>query len=436
MTILYQVTYDSPVRDTPGADRGARRYLLGVTETAVSFQPFTADFTDDPYPHYAELRAEVPVERHELGFWALWRHAEVTEMLRARLSVEDSNITTFGPMREVYDEIYREANRGRRGEGLSMLDRDPPDHTRLRRLVSRAFTPRTIEALTPVVQSLVDDALDRMAAAGEVDLIEALAFPLPFAVITAMLGMPETDVTRLRELSHLIVKSLEPVPDEATVREIIHADMEMADRTQDAIEWKRKHPADDLLTALINAEDAGDALSDEELIAQVVLLYVAGHETTVNLIGNGTLALLHNPAQAALWRDRPDLDDNAVEELLRYDSPVQLSRRITLADYEVAGAVIPKGSFVIASLGSANRDEAQFGADADQVHLDRSNAKQHASFGGGVHHCLGAALARTEGRIALSSLVRRFPSLTLTGEPVRNGRINLRGVTELPVSVG
>jgi len=226
------------------------------------------------------------------------------------------------------------------------------------------------------------------------------------------------------------------VPDEQTIREIILADKEMADRTAEAIEWKRQHPADDLLTALINAEDGGDVLSDEELIGQVVLLYVAGHETTVNLIGNGTLALLNDPAQAAFWRERPDLDDNAVEELLRYDSPVQLTRRITLEDYEVDGHVIPKGSFVMASLGSANRDEAQFGPDADQVRLDRANAKQHASFGGGVHHCLGAALARTEGRIALSSLVRRFPSLTLAGEPTRNGRINLRGVTSLPVSVG
>ncbi len=403
---------------------------------SVAFQPFSAAFTDDPYPHYAELRAQVPVEQHALGFWALWRHADVTEVLRARLSVEEGNVTSFGPMRAVYDEIYREANTGRRGEGMSMLDRDPPDHTRLRRLVSRAFTPRRIETLVPVVESLVDGALDRIADGGEVDLIETLAFPLPFAVISTMLGMPETDVTRLRELSHLIVKSLEPVPDEQTIREIILADKEMADRTAEAIEWKRQHPADDLLTALINAEDGGDVLSDEELIGQVVLLYVAGHETTVNLIGNGTLALLNDPAQAAFWRERPDLDDNAVEELLRYDSPVQLTRRITLEDYEVDGHVIPKGSFVMASLGSANRDEAQFGPDADQVRLDRANAKQHASFGGGVHHCLGAALARTEGRIALSSLVRRFPSLTLAGEPTRNGRINLRGVTSLPVSVG
>jgi cytochrome P450 len=209
----------------------------------------------------------------------------------------------------------------------------------------------------------------------------------------------------------------------------------MAERTAAAIEWKRKHPADDLLTALINAEEDGDALSDAELIAQVVLLYVAGHETTVNLIGNGTFALLNHPDQAELWRGRPDLDDNAVEELLRFDSPVQLSRRITLADYEVEGQVIPKGCFVIASLGSANRDEAVFGSDAGELRIDRPNAKQHVSFGGGVHHCLGAALARREGRAALSSLVRRFPKLALAGEPSRNERINLRGLTELPVTV-
>jgi cytochrome P450 len=402
----------------------------------VSFQPFDPGFLSDPYPQYAALRAVTPVEQHEFGFWALWRHADVTEMLKARLSVEDRNVATFGPMRAVYDEIYSEADRQRRGGGQSMLDRDPPDHTRLRRLVSQAFTPKTIERLVPVIQTLVDDALDRIDDAGSVDLVDALAFPLPFAVISTMLGMPEDDVDRLRELSSTIVRSLEPVPDENVVRQILAADIEMGERTAEAIAWKRAHPADDLLTALINAEEAGDALSDEELVAQVALLYVAGHETTVNLIGNGMLALLNDPEQAAVWRDRPDLDDNSVEELLRFDSPVQFSRRITLDDYEVDGKMIPKGCFVMASLGSSNRDEAIFGPDADRLRMDRPNAKQHASFGGGVHHCLGSTLARREGRIAMSSLIRRFPQLTLAGEPARNDRINLRGLTSLPVSIG
>ena len=167
----------------------------------------------------------------------------------------------------------------------------------------------------------------------------------------------------------------------------------------------------------------------------MILLYVAGHETTVNLIGNGALALLRNPDQIALWRDRPDLDENAIEELLRFDSPVQMSRRVTIEDYEVEGFIIPKGSFVIASLASANHDEAQFGPDAGELRVDRPNARQQISFGAGVHHCLGAALARLEGRVAVSRLICRFPDIHLDGEPAWNGRINLRGLASLPVAV-
>ncbi len=402
------------------------------------FNPFTPGFTDDPYPHYAELRASEPVEHNELGFWALWRHRDVAEVLRAKMSVEDRNVTNQGPMADAYAQAYEE--NGLTGDSPSMLDRDPPDHTRLRKLVSQAFTPRTIERLTPVVQGLVDDALDRMDDEGKVDLIDALAFPLPFTVISVMLGMPDTDTTRLRELSHTVVRSLEPVPDEGTVREIVAAQIELKQLASDAIAWKRANPANDLLTALINAEDSGDVLSDEELVAQVILLYVAGHETTVNLIGNGTLALLRDREQLDRWRERPDLDDNAVEELLRFDSPVQMSRRVTLEDYVVENGVvdghtIPAGSFVIACLASANRDEAQFGPDADRLRLDRDNARQHVSFGAGVHHCLGAALARLEGRIAVASLIRRFPDLDLAGDPQWNGRINLRGLAAFPVRV-
>ncbi|HET6817332.1 MAG TPA: cytochrome P450 [Mycobacteriales bacterium] len=407
-----------------------------MTETAfASFNPFAPGFTDNPYPHYAALRRTNPVERHELGFWALWRYSDVFEVLRARLSVEDRNVTHQGPMASVYDEVYAEKGIGAE-RVQSMLDRDPPDHTRLRKLVSQAFTPRTIQQLEPTVARLVDESLDAMGEAGEVNLIDALAFPLPFTVISVMLGMPETDSTRLRELSHQVVKSLEPVPDEATVRAIVEADIELAELASEAIAWKRKNPADDLLTALINAEDSGDVLSDDELVSQVLLLYIAGHETTVNLIGNGTLALLRNRDQLDLWRDRPDLDDNAVEELLRFDPPVQMSRRITLEDYAVGGEVIPAGTFVIACLASANRDEDQFGADAERLRLDRDNARQQVAFGAGVHHCLGAALARLEGRVAMSRLIRRFPTLELGGEPEWNGRINLRGCVNLPVSVG
>jgi cytochrome P450 len=233
----------------------------------------------------------------------------------------------------------------------------------------------------------------------------------------------------------VLVRSLEPVPDEQMIRQIIESQIEMVERTSAAIAWKRAHPADDLLTALIDARDGDDALSDEELVAQVILLYVAGHETTVNLIGNGALALINHPDQAELLRTRTDLDENAVEEFLRYDSPVQMTRRVTLEPIELGGRTIEPGRFVLASLGSANRDEEVFGPDAGELRLTRENARQHVSFGGGVHHCLGHALARREGKVALARLVRRFRALDLNGAIVRNQRINLRGITDLPVTV-
>jgi cytochrome P450 len=320
-------------------------------------------------------------------------------------------------------------------DGLSMLDRDPPDHTRLRRLVSKAFTPKAIAGLEPLVEGLVDEALDRIAQAGTVDLVDALAFPLPFAVISQMMGMPDADQERLRELSGLVVRSLEPVADPELMEAIFRADEELTGIVAEAVRWKRAHPADDLLTALIRAEDDGDVLNDAELVAQTLLLYIAGHETTVNLISNGVLALLRHPDQLTLLRGRPDLVPNAVEELLRYDSPVQMSRRITLAPYDVAGHTIPTGTFVIASLGSANRDPGFWGPDADVLRLDRDTARSHVSFGAGVHHCLGASLARLEGRLAIGRLVERFPDLSLAGDVAWNGRINLRGPETLPLSV-
>jgi cytochrome P450 len=262
-----------------------------------------------------------------------------------------------------------------------------------------------------------------------------VAYPLPFTVISEMLGMPPTDHARLRELAGTMVRSLEPVNDPELIAAIAEADSELTARTAEVIDAKRREPGDDLLTALISAEEDGDVLSDDELVAQVVLLYVAGHETTVNLIANGVLALLRHPEQLELLRSRPERDANAVEELLRYDSPVQMSRRITLAPYPVRGHEIPAGAFVLASLASANRDGGFWGSDAGSLRLDRPDARQHVSFGGGPHHCLGAALARLEGRIAIGRLVRRFPDLALDGQVEWNGRLNLRGPVALPVSV-
>ena len=395
------------------------------------FDPFAPGFTDDPYPHYAVMRADAPVYQHPFGFWLLTRYDDVSWLLRAGLSVEDRNVTD-STFRQLQDQMY--------GDQVptadkSMLDRDPPDHTRLRRLVSKAFTPRAIEALRPRITRLVDSMLDAIDGEGQVDLVDALAFPLPFSVIAEMLGTPPADHERIRQLSGTVVRSLEPVADPALVAAIAAADAELTAIAADMIAWKRSNPADDLLTALISAEDDGDALSDDELIAQTLLLYIAGHETTVNLIAGGTLALLRNPDQLALLRNNPGLAESAVEELLRYDSPVQASRRITLEPVTVGGTTIPAGAFVMASLSSANRDESFWGADAAEVRLSRDNAHRHVSFGAGPHHCLGAALARLEASIAFARLTARFPGLALDGDVTWNGRINLRGPAHLPVSL-
>src|SRR5262249_21780648 len=283
--------------------------------------------------------------------------------------------------------------------------------------------------------SLVDDMLDAAAAACRVDLVDALAFPLPFTVIAEMLGTPPADHARIRELTGTVVRSLEPVADPGLVAAIAAADAELTGIAAEMIAWKRSHPADDLLTALINAEDGGDVLGDDELIAQTLLLYIAGHETTVNLIAGGTLALLRYPAQLAELRGDPALIPNAVEELLRYDSPVQASRRITLEPVTVRDTEVPAGAFVMASLASANRDEQFWGPDAAELKLERANARQHVSFGAGPHHCLGASLARLEACIAFEQMIARFPALALDGDVVWNGRINLRGPAHLPVAM-
>jgi cytochrome P450 len=403
-----------------------------MTNTELIFNPLEPGFTDNPYPQYRQLRELDPVHEHPLGFWFLTRYEDVSALLRAGLSVEVDNLAD-GVVRDQYVQLTE--NNDHSVLNYSMLDRDPPDHTRLRSLVTKVFTPRAVAALEPKVTALVDEALDRIAAAGRVNLVEELAFPLPFAVISEMLGMPPTDHARVRELSGTLVLSLEVVVEEETLAMITRASRELVDIIRGVVAWKREHPADDLLTALVAAEHDGQVLSDDELIAQVVLLYVAGHETTVNLIANGTVALLRNPDQLALLRAQPDLAGNAVEEFLRYDSPVQQTRRITTAPHSVGGKEIPAGTFVVACLASANRDDRFFGEDAERLRIDRAEAHRHVSFGAGPHHCLGAALARLEGRVAIERLVRRFPGLALGGDVRWNNRINLRGAAEVPVVI-
>jgi cytochrome P450 len=401
-------------------------------EEPVTYNPFEPGFTDNPYPQYAAMRATDPVHLTLLDFWVLFNYEDIARFLKdPTLSVEDANArpTAFDQM--ILDAIGDRAQRG----SHSMLNLDPPDHTRLRKLVTKAFTPRVVENLRPRVQVLVDEMLDKAQAQGEMDLIRDFAFPLPFAVISEMLGVPAVDGDKLRAWSGMIVRSLEPIVDTELAIKIADASDHMFDYVGDMIEKKRKDPGDDLLSALIAAEEQGDVLTDEELQEQVLLLYVAGHETTVNLIGNGVLALLNNRDQLEQLRADTTLMPNAVEELLRYDSPVQMSRRITLKDVEIGGKTIEKGSFCGVVLASANRDRARWGENADELNVTRADASHHLSFGGGAHYCLGASLARVEGQVAIGSLIERFPKVEQASDPVWNGRINLRGLETLTLSL-
>lgn len=410
--------------------------MADVTSEPKPFNPFEPGFASDPYPQYAELCATDPVQRTPLGLWALFSYDDAVRLLRdPTLSVEDRSVVGANPRADLRHQILGDRpQRGTRG----ILNLDPPDHTRLRRLVQQAFTPRMVEQLEPRVQAMVDDALDVVVARGpEMDVIADLAFPLPFRVITAMLGMPASEETRMRDLAHTLTLGLEPLLALGHLEEIAEASDLIVDQVLDAIEWKRSHPADDLLTALLAAEADGDRLSPEELLDQVVLLYIAGHETTVNLIGNGVHALLRHRHELERWRDDPSLDANAVDELLRYDAPVQFSRRVTTAPVEFGGQTIEPGVFVLTCLASANRDRAKWGDDASVLDVTRAGAALHLSFGSGIHHCLGASLARLEGRIAMGTLIRRFRDLELaTDSPAWNGRLVLRGLDALPVHLG
>ena len=400
------------------------------------YNPFEDGFTQDPYRQYAAIRADGRVHHNPLGLKVLSHYDDCFELLRlGGTSVDERKATNVVAPDLPAGLADREEQRSR-----SILSLDPPDHTRLRRLVSSAFTIRRVERLRERARALVAELLDDIAAdtaPGEpVDLIARFAFPLPFVVISELLGMPDGDRDQLRAWSHEMTNSIEPFNDEATIRRMLVAADLMFTHVDDAIEWKRANPADDLLSGMIAAEEDGQRLTPTELRDQVVLLYLAGHETTVNLIGNGTLALLRHRDQLERLVADPTLDANAVDEMLRYDSPVQVSRRIATADIEIAGEPISAGELVLTLLGSSNRDETKWGPTAADLDLGRDGAGAHLSFGSGIHHCLGSALARLEGAEAVPALVRRFPAMELaTDSPAWNGRIVLRGLDSLPVAV-
>lgn len=402
---------------------------MTATSEPVFFNPLEAGYIENPWPHLAEIRNADPVHHLLTGQWGLFRYDDIFALLRDRdLSVDDRNADLSVIDRaELIDREVR--------PNQSILNLDPPDHTRLRGLLSKAFTPRTIQELRPRVQQMVDTMLDQMEADGHADVVDRLAFPLPFDVISEMLGLPEADKVQIRDWSSALVKTLDPVLTEEDIAEAVVAAERMEAHITEIIEWKTENPADDLLTAMINAEIDGDRMSKEELRDQVELLFVAGHETTVNLIGTGIYELLRHPDQLELLRQADMFPPTAIDELLRWVSPVQISRRIATVDLTIDGRHIPSGAFVLTSLASANRDPEFWGATADALDLTRTNAGQHVSFGSGVHYCLGASLAKLEAEVAIGSFVKRFGAVSVVGEPEWNGRINLRGLESLIVDL-
>ena len=385
-------------------------------ESGVAYNPLSDEVATDPYAVYRRLREKDPVHRMRLvDAWVLTRYEDADAMLR---------------------DHQRFAAEGRRfhDTGLTtMLDIDPPDHTRLRSLVSRAFTPRSVSRWHERVQEITDRLLDAVADHDRIDLIAALGYPLPVTVIAEMLGVPAEDMDRFEGWSNDIALIVEPILSPAQVESVRRATEEIFAYFETIVEARRHEPRDDLVSALLAAEEEGDRLTREELLSTMLLILIAGNETTRNLIGNGMLALLRHPDQLQRLRDTPELLESAVDELLRYDSPVQLDGRVVREDLEMGGKRLRAGQKAIALLGAANRDPAAF-QDPDTLDFERKE-KSHLSFGRGIHYCLGASLALLEARIAFRCLLDRFVSIRLAAEPRHRDGIVLRGLESLWIEV-
>jgi cytochrome P450 len=425
------------MHSTPGAQaRQPNEVIMNEhVQTATTeplFNPLSPEFIRDPYPHYERLRTTDPMHVTPLGSFVASRHAEASLVLRDKRFGKDYVERTkrrYGP--QIMEEpVFRSMSHW-------MLQQDPPDHTRLRGLVVKAFTARRVEDMRPRIQQIVDETLDQIAPNGQMDLIEDFAFRLPVTIICDMLGIPEEHREVFYASSRDGGRVLDPVPMSPAEIEKGNAANAMAQMYfQQLFELRRKSPGDDLTTQLVHAEEDGSKLSNEELTANIILLFGAGHETTVNLIGNGLLALHRNPDQLALLKSNPALITNAIEEFLRYDSSVQMSGRVALEDIDdIGGKKIPKGEGVLCLLGSANRDPAVYPDRPDRLDITRPNVRP-LSFGGGIHFCLGAQLARIEAEVAIASLLRRLPDLRLDNaeNPEWRPTFVLRGLKRLPAS--
>ncbi|QNE76429.1 cytochrome P450 [Streptomyces finlayi] len=399
----------------------------------VSFDPWSPAFVADPYPAYTALRAAGRAHFFEpTRQWLVPHYSDVSGLLRDRrlgrtylhrFTHEEFGLTPPPDAHEPFHTLN--------GQGL--LDLEAPDHTRIRRLVSKAFTPRTVERLVPTVERLAAELVDAFVASGGGDLLAAVAEPLPVAVIAEMLGVPEADRALLRPWSSAICGMFELNPSQETAREAVRASVDFSAYLRGLIAERRTNPGTDLISALIAAHDEGERLSEQEMISTCVLLLNAGHEATVNTTVNGWWTLFRHPDQLAALRKDHGLLPTAVEELLRYDTPLQMFERWVLDDIEIGGTVIPRGSEVALLFGSANRDPERF-AEPDTLDLSRSD-NPHITFGAGMHYCLGAPLARVELAASFGELLRKAPGVRLVSEPQWHPGYVIRGLKELNVEL-
>ena len=389
---------------------------------------FTPEFRQNPYPFYQSLlendvtMVDLGRELGEYQHAFVARHEHVSSLLRDPRVVRENPSNGWTPPEKWRDWFVMTAD--------WMLFRDPPAHTRLRGLVNKAFTPSAINQLRGQIEVIANELLDGVVQHDKFDLIARYAFELPVQVIASMLGVPKSDRLRFHEWSRIMAEAIDFRTNDAVLDQATVAAREMTAYLHALIEQKRQHPSDDILSGLVQAEDNGDRLSEQEIIATCSLLLFAGHETTVNLIGNGTLALLQHPDQLALLRSNPALMPNAVEEILRYNGPVQVTARQMAEDVQVGAHTLAKGSEITLVLGAANHDPRLF-SEPDRFDITRKEVR-HLTFGGGIHYCVGAPLARMEGQIGLSSLWQRLPNLRLADNSLEwRGLMVLRGLQAL-----
>lgn len=396
------------------------------------FNPFLAEFRNNPYPYYERLRSQDPIHFSFMGVWVITRYADAIAVLRdPRFSVDMRRWGNYKDIR--FRESKAELSPLGSITSKWMLFMDAPDHTRLQRLASKAFTPQRVESLRPYIQQIVNAQLDQVASIEKLDVVADLAQPLPVIVIAQMLGVPPEDREQLQKWSDDIVLCLDPMMSIDVFEHLNQIVVEFAEYFRKLIAQRRQQRQDDLLSALIAARDEQDKLTEEELLGTCILLFAAGHETTVKLISNGVLALLRHPDQIAKLQQTPTLITSAVEEILRYDSPVQLTVRTAIEDVEIGGKTIHKGQQVFVCMGSAHRDPAQF-SHPDQLDITRQD-NRHLAFSYGIHACLGNVLARVQAQIAINSLIQRFSHLQLATDQLEwHKKIILRGLKALPVN--